>query len=65
MSPRRINTIFASREKLQEQSKIETALGSAVICDRCGATLATYHDACRAGLDDPCPGFQAIERAAT
>jgi hypothetical protein len=39
------------------------ALGDGVICDRCGATLDTYGDACTAALDDPCPGFMAVENA--
>lgn len=41
----------------------EAVLGRSVICDRCGATLATYADRCSARLDDACPGFIAIERA--
>ena len=40
---------------------VEKALGDAVICTRCGATLATYADKCSAALDDPCPGFVTIE----
>ena len=41
----------------------EAVLGDQVICDRCGATMATYADACTAALDDPCPGFLTIEDA--
>lgn len=42
---------------------VETVLGDRVICDRCGAKLATYADACIAALDDACPGFVEIESA--
>jgi hypothetical protein len=41
----------------------EAVLGDAVICDRCGATMATYADDCSAPLDEACPGFLAIEQA--
>lgn len=41
----------------------EAVLRERVICDRCGATMTTYADACTAMLDDPCPGFEAIETA--
>jgi hypothetical protein len=48
----------------QEIVRVETGLGKAgVICGRCGATLETYNDQCTAALDDPCPGFLAIEEA--
>lgn len=47
-----------------ERNRVESKLGGAVICDRCGATLATYADNCTARLDDACPGFLAIEEAA-
>lgn len=46
-----------------ELDHVERTLGDAVICQRCGATLATYAEICSADLDDPCPGFLAIERA--
>lgn len=52
----------------QEIVDIKAGLGKAtlspdsVICDRCGATLETYGERCSAALDDPCPGFLAIER---
>lgn len=49
----------------EEQAKVKVALGDGrTICDRCGATLETYPDVCTADLPDPCPGFDAIERAA-
>lgn len=41
----------------------EAVLGEEVICRRCGATMQTYAVACAAALDDPCPGFVAIEEA--
>lgn len=53
----------AERQRLSDRRQRVEALGNAVICDRCGATLATYADKCSAALDDPCPGFAAIERA--
>lgn len=43
--------------------RTESALAGKVICARCGATLETYSDRCSAMLDDPCPGFMAIEEA--
>ena len=52
--------------RLQEQrhARVEAALGDGrVICERCGATLATFADRCTASLDDACPGFVAIEEA--
>lgn len=51
-------------QKLQEQcSFVEQSLGDSVICGRCMATLATFADVCTAALNDPCPGFAAIEAA--
>ena len=53
-------------ERLREQSAfVERAFGDSPICRDCGATLATFPDACTADLDDPCPGYLAIERAKT
>lgn len=42
---------------------VEAELGSAVICARCGCTLATFADKCSADLDEACPGFQRIDKA--
>lgn len=42
-------------------TRAEEIIGKGQICDRCGATLYTYTDTCTATLDDPCPGFLAIE----
>ncbi len=48
----------------EEWPRVEAALGDGrSICRRCNATLATYGDACTAGLGDRCPGFRAIEHA--
>ncbi|MDX2265418.1 MAG: hypothetical protein NW215_10650 [Hyphomicrobiales bacterium] len=33
------------------------------VCPRCLATGVNMADKCSARLDDPCPGFQAIEAA--
>lgn len=41
--------------------RAEQIIGKGQICDRCGATLYTYTRACTAMLDDPCPGYLAIE----
>lgn len=54
--------------KLSERLKHEGAfvkekLGTDPICNRCGATLDTFADDCSADLDDPCPGFLAIDGA--
>ena len=43
--------------------RVAPKLKGRVICDRCGATIDTYADACTADLDDPCPGFLTIEEA--
>lgn len=32
-------------------------------CPRCGASYVNMADDCIAALDDPCPGFQAMEKA--
>ncbi len=48
----------------QWHNQIQAALGDAIICDRCGASIHTYGDTCVAPLDDHCPGFMAIEAAA-
>ena len=51
-------------ERLQKEHKFITAkFGRSSICDRCGATLDTFADVCEADLDDPCPGFLAIDNA--
>jgi hypothetical protein len=52
-----------SDRRKAERAFVERALGNSVICERCGATLATYADACTADLADMCPGFVAIETA--
>lgn len=47
--------------KKREWAFTEQKLGKGVICDQCGATLDTFAEDCDAELDDPCPGFKAIE----
>jgi ribosomal protein L40E len=37
-------------------------LGTTTICARCGATLFTYADRCKASLSERCEGFERIER---
>lgn len=39
------------------------ALRDKIICDRCGATGATYDATCKAGPADDCPGFLAVQEA--
>ena len=34
-------------------------------CERCGCRIAEMADKCTADLDDPCPGFNAVEVAHT
>ena len=51
-------------DEVRRQKRLEDALGDGrVICDRCGATLATYADACTAENRDPCPGELAMDKA--
>ena len=53
-------------QRLQdERAFVERTFGAEVICSDCGATLGTFADACKADLDEPCPGYLAIERAKT
>lgn len=48
--------------KRREWAYTEAQIGTdKVICNRCGATLRTFADQCDAELDDPCPGFKAID----
>lgn len=48
-----------------ERDFVERSLGDSVICPTCNATLNTFADACTAGLQEPCPGYLAIENAKT
>jgi hypothetical protein len=51
-------------ERMQREGEfIREKFGTGSICQRCGATLDTFADACTADLTDPCPGFLAIDRA--
>lgn len=54
----------AVRQQAAFVRHVEDALNDGrIICDRCGATLASYATQCSTALDDRCPGFLAIERA--
>lgn len=33
------------------------------ICERCGASVATYVEVCRAAEGEPCPGSRAVAKA--
>ncbi len=49
-----------------ERRRVETALGDGrEICSRCHATLNPYADQWTADLSGRCPGFEAVEAAAT
>lgn len=47
----------------QEHAFIVAKFSYNPICDRCGATLDTFADACSADLTDPCQGFLTIDNA--
>lgn len=48
----------------RRQKRLENASGDGrIICERCGATLATYADACTAENRHPCPGDLAMDKA--
>lgn len=54
----------AAQKYLRRRNRfVEEWLGNEKICERCGATLATYAELCSAPLDDPCPGFMTVEAA--
>ena len=42
---------------------VAAKLGRGMLCSRCGCTLMNYDEKCDAGIDDPCPGANQIERA--
>jgi hypothetical protein len=51
-------------DEVRRKKRLEDALGDGrIICDRCGATLATYADVCPAEIGDPCPGLLAMDKA--
>jgi ribosomal protein L40E len=43
-----------SQRLVDEGRYVERALADKVICNLCGATLATYAETCNAGLSDSC-----------
>lgn len=56
----------ASRDRLRQRrvfAILNRDLAGRVICEQCGATLATYGDRCSADLAARCQGFEAIEFA--
>jgi hypothetical protein len=58
------DVVFDSYNEVKRQKQLEDALGDGrIICERCGATLATYADACAAEIGDPCPGVLAMDKA--
>jgi len=55
---------FDTDDEVRRQRRLEDALGDGrIICERCGATLATYADVCAAEIGDPCPGDLAMDKA--
>jgi hypothetical protein len=51
-------------DEVRRQKQLEDALGGGrIICDRCGATLATYADVCSAEIGNPCPRLLAMDKA--
>ena len=56
--------VFDTDNEVRRQKRLEDAFGDGrIICERCGATLATYADACTAENRDPCPGDLAMDKA--
>ena len=56
--------VFDTDDEVRRQKRLEDALGDGrIICERCGATLATYADVCPAEIGDPCPGLLAMDKA--
>lgn len=45
----------------QERAFVEKSLASKCICERCKCRLDNFADKCTAGLQESCPGFEAIE----
>lgn len=52
-----------SQRLKDERAFVERSLAGREICQRCGASLDTFADICTADLNDPCPGYLAIETA--
>lgn len=62
LSPHRKTPNRARELRERVWALVEQRLGGGrEICGRCRCTLATYADKCTAGLDERCPGFNAIE----
>ena len=56
--------VFDTVNEVRRHKRLEDALGDGrIICERCGATLATYADACTAENRVPCPGDLAMDKA--
>jgi hypothetical protein len=50
-------------DEVRRQKRLDDALGDGrIICERCGATFATYAFACAAEIGDPCPGDLAMDK---
>jgi hypothetical protein len=54
---------FDTDDEVRRQRRLEDALGDGrIICERCGATLATYADVCPAEIGALCPGLLAMDK---
>ena len=55
--------VFDTVNEVRRHKRLEDALGDGrIICERCGATFATYAFACAAEIGDPCPGDLAMDK---
>lgn len=54
-----------SQRLQQERAFVKRSLADSIICKRCETTLETFADVCTADLQDPCPGYLAIEQCKT
>ncbi|MFA7308328.1 MAG: hypothetical protein WC026_16845 [Hyphomicrobium sp.] len=61
--PHRTAPDRARELKERAQAIVRESLRGRRICDRCGATFATYAEKCEADLGSECPGGRAIDVA--
>lgn len=56
-------TDMKKSQRLKDQGAYVEQQLVGTICDRCGATLKTFSNACTAELSEDCPGFRRIYEA--